>query len=251
MLAAASVTGSAGHLTAKPPLLWMIDVRQASPTACWELLDVGERLRSKSYVRDADRQTFVVTRAALRCTLARLTGIDAGALRFCLGRWGKPFLATQVGQIPLNFSVSHSGQSSVIAVSIGGRIGVDIEQCRHVANAQAIADSCLGHTVAAHLDTLEGEVRDFAFLKFWTAAEAFAKATGLGWEGYGGCIPMHASEPDLGDVQFSEAAAPGLKWSVASIDAGTNHVGALVVERAPGQLLPRPPLRPVALDLIV
>jgi len=50
-------------------------------------------------------------------------------------------------------------------------------------------------------------------------------------------------------VQFSGAAGRGLKWSVASIDAGENHVGALVIECSLDQSLPCPPLRPAALDL--
>jgi phosphopantetheinyl transferase len=229
------------------PVLWLINVRNAPVAACWDLLEPGERDRSRRYVRDADRHTFVATRAALRCALAELTGIDLRAFRFQLGRWGKPCIASPAS--PRHFSVSHSGSLSLVAVSSARRFGADIEQRRRVADWHAIAETCLGPSIAVLLDTLDDEVRDDAFQVFWTAAEAFAKATGLGWAGHGGCVPIQAMSVDLATVYFHHAAAPGCTWTAVPIDAGVDHLGTLVLECATGELLRAAALQAEIVDL--
>jgi 4'-phosphopantetheinyl transferase len=229
----------------------MLDVGRASIRNAWDMLDAEERRRSERYVMDTDRQAFVVTRAALRVALASMTGGDPKTIRFEVGRWGKPSVSAPVLRVPLNFSISHSGSLSVIAVAFGGRVGIDVEQRRRVADAPTIASGCMGQEVAALLTELDGEVQDRAFLKLWTAAESLAKATGLGWEGHGGCIPMQASNHDLADAKFAvpPASAPGHEWSIKWLDVGPHHVGALVIESAEGELIPEASLRPATLEL--
>ena len=233
------------------PFSWAVKVNEASILDAWELIDSRERTRADSYRMAADRRRFAITRAALRCALASVTGTDPQAFRFENGRWGKPHLSTPTVYASLNFSVGHSGSLSVIALSFGGRIGVDVEQRRPVSDADAIAKGCFGNAVAVHLAVLDGDVRDTAFFQFWTAAEALAKATGLGWAGHGGCIPMHTSGLEAADVKFTDPpmTAPGLKWSIMPLEVGAHHFGALVVECAADDRRASTRLRPAVLEL--
>ena len=238
MHAKAALRHVGGRVVTRAPVMWLLDVRCLSQTECWEFLSSSEQLCSKRYILDAGRRTYIVTRAALRCALSSMTGINPRQLVLEFGSWGKPFISAQVSSIPLHFSISHSDWLSVIAISYGNRVGVDIEKRRYVPEAVAIAKSCLGNTIALHLETLEHSSRDAAFLKFWTAAEAFAKATGLGWLGHGGRIALHASGPSASDLTFplSHKPAPGLAWSIQELDLGPDHVGAVVLECPPHEL---------------
>ncbi len=213
------------------PLLWSVDVRYEQASECWKLLDASERLRSGSYVVDSARHSYIVTRAALRHVLASMMGVEPGQLRFAFGRWGKPSIADQALPIPLHFSISHSGFLSVIAVCHGSRMGVDVEQRRCVPDAAEIANSCLGDDAAARLDGMEDDVRHVAFLEMWTAAEAFAKATGLGWAGHGGRILFESTGSLGADARPAggPTAALGLDWSIRQLDLGADHIGTLVL----------------------
>src|SRR5215204_2150790 len=219
--------------TATPtPMLWAVDVRRESVSECWELLSPPEQQRSTNYIIDADRRTFIVTRAALRHALACVTGSDPTLFRFEYGRWGKPFVAEPTSFIPWHFSVSHSASLSIIAVSSGARVGIDLEKCRRVPEVLAISKSCLGDGVLVVLAPLENDVRDAAFLRFWTSAEAFAKASGLGWEGHGGRISLDAGSSNGSDVTFAgyPLPSPSVEWSARQLDLGANYIGSLVFE---------------------
>ena len=239
-------------VTATPtPMLWAVDVRRELVPACWELLSPSEQLRASNYIIDADRRTFIVTRAALRLALASVTGSDPVKFRFEYGRWGKPFVSEPTSSIPLHFSVSHSGWLSIIAVANGARVGIDVEKRRYVPEMLAIAKSCLGDGVAVLLARLKNDARDAAFLRFWTAAEAFAKASGLGWEGHGGRISLYASSPNGSDVTFAgyPTSSPRFEWSTRQLDAGPNHIGTLVFECAADEFVANRILKPSNLNV--
>ena len=237
---------SCADTASRTPMMWGIDVRRESISGCWDLLHPSEQRRSTDYIIEADRRTFIVTRAALRLALSCVTGSDPVSFRFKYGPWGKPFVAEPTSSIPWHFSVSHSGSFSIIAVSHYARVGVDLEKRRRVPEALEIAKSCLGDRVPVVLARLENDARNGAFLRFWTAAEAFAKASGLGWEGHGGRISLHASSPNGSDITFASypMPSPRLEWSTMQLDLGASHIGSLVVECAADELVSKPILKP-------
>lgn len=218
------------------PFLWMVNARRAPFSACWEFLDSTERLRADNYLRDVDRRSFVVTRAALRCALSLVTRIDPKMFRLQAGRWGKLHISAPELPDPPDFSVSHSDTLSLVAISSCGRVGIDVERLRHIVGAPAIAKDVLGDRAAALLFELSDDIRDRAFLKLWTAAEAVAKATGLGWAGHDS-ISISASDSSLANTSCNSLppAAPGREWSIASLDVGPDYVGSLVMEWPAGE----------------
>jgi 4'-phosphopantetheinyl transferase len=169
--------------------------------------------------------------------------------RFQAGRWGKLRIMTPEISAPLDFSVSHSGPLSVVAISPYGRIGIDVERVRPIADAPAIANDVLGDRAVALLSDLSDGVRDRAFLKLWTAAEAVAKATGQGWAGHGS-ISTYASDSNLADTSCDSLppAAPGREWTIASLDVGPDYIGSLVMEGPAGETRRDADLRPATLN---
>ena len=227
------------------PLIWVVDTRTTSVATCWTVLDCEERRRAEQYLKDVDRRTFIVTRAALRCTLASIAGVEPATFRFGIGAWGKPFIAAPASHATLQFSVAHSGSIGLIAVAPLRRIGIDVEQRRRVDDCHPIAKEVLGDELAASLERLDENARDQAFLRCWTVGEAFAKATGLGLAGFAGALPLRARGCDGPGIRVADApkAAPGLEWSIVPLDLGADYadyIGSMIVECAPGDAMANP-----------
>jgi len=200
--------------TAEPPALWLIDLRQDEL-----LVERAAQLPAASERRRADRATpavrrqHIVSRAALRIVLARWLRCPPGALQFVADPSGKPRL---VGGAP-HFSVSHSGDWGLIAVTPLGPVGVDIELCVPISELEAIAARVFAPAAARTVMSQRGERRVQSFYRQWTRMEAQLKASG---EGLAGGLSGAAAAP-----------APG-GWTLAGIDAGHGLVGAVVVAGA-------------------
>ncbi len=115
---------------------------------------------------------------------------------------GKPLLRNDPG---LHFSISHSHDVSMIAVTRVAAIGVDIEQQRAVPNAETILRRFFTHE---EIDTiLSDDNRDLRFIEAWTRAEARVKVRGASvWE---------AATPDLRSTVRQIVAPDGFAAAVA------------------------------------
>lgn len=112
----------------------------------------------------------------LRHVLGAWTGDDPRSLRFRTGPHGKPELPG--GPV---FNLSHSGEWWLLGIADGGRLGVDVEVHRPLADLAALARSTFhpdeADEVLAHPDAA---ARERAFFRVWARKEAFIKAVGLG-----------------------------------------------------------------------
>ncbi len=87
---------------------------------------------------------------------------------------GKPYLVSEPG---IHFSLSHSGEWAVCAVS-DHPVGVDIERCEP--GRRDVASRFFHREEVRYLNTLLPSSRDDAFYKLWTLKESFVKSTGRG-----------------------------------------------------------------------
>src|SRR5919107_90219 len=133
---------------------------------------------------------------ALPYLLSRATAAPQNALVIKRGPQGKPFLASHP---EVHFSVSHSGDLYVVAITRAGPVGVDIERIREVAEAEHIARRWLHGADPAH------------FFEHWTRREAHLKAIGTGLSGL--------DEPP-----------PGPEWRVGNFVPAEGYIGAWAVE---------------------
>jgi phosphopantetheinyl transferase len=227
-----SVRRDDGGLDADEAAVFAVDIDSADPGACWPLLDPNEIARARRFVRDVDRRTFVVARAGLRNVLSSVTAIEPQRFQFGVGSWGKPFITFPQLPYDLNFSVAHSDRHALIGVARDRHIGVDLERRRHVEDWSKIAAATFGAAWADRLAALDDDRRTRLFLRCWTVAEAYAKATGLGLAGLGGVVGLEPGSDGCDDVALANdaLAQAGREWSITHLDLGAEYVASMVLE---------------------
>jgi phosphopantetheinyl transferase len=193
------------------------------------LLSRPEQARSARFLRPADRCSYIATRAALRMVLSSTVGVAPEAIKLDQNSWGKPVLAAGQACQDLDFSVSHSGNLSAIAVSGSGAIGIDIEHCRPVSRQDRIIADLLGDGAASALARLPMHRQSEAFLRLWTSAEAMMKAAGTGLAGTQGPVPLALSADGRPQV-LPDRELSGVCWALHAFDPAPGFVGSLVVE---------------------
>lgn len=153
--------------------MWWTELVGGSRTT----LSVDERERADRFHHDRDRRRFVAGRTWLREMLGSALGADPTSIRFSYGRRGKPRLAFP--PVPLEFSLSHSGEVAVLATS-GRPVGVDVELLRPGVYDGPTAETVLSVSECAAIRSSVDP--DAAFLRAWTRKEAFVKVSGDGLE---------------------------------------------------------------------
>jgi 4'-phosphopantetheinyl transferase len=183
---------------------------------------VVERLDATLPAEDRGARVPVrVARAALRVLLARELGVapaDVPISRRCehCGHpaHGRPALEGR----ELSFSLSHSRAVGLVALAPAGlRVGVDVEVVRPRPGLDALAARVLGDEEHARWNALDGEAaRLDAFLRAWTAKEAYLKALGVGIT-----------------TRLRDVPARVEGWSTVPVEVGPGCVAALAADCVP------------------
>ncbi len=132
--------------------------------------------RGPSEARPQDESLF--GRAIARRLVSTVVGTPLRDVGVVLAPSGKPAAVLPGAVAAPWFSLAHGGGYVAAAVSTCGRIGVDVEPCRPW--EPAVLERVFAHVDVERVTALEGVERDRAFVRLWTMAEAFAKATGEG-----------------------------------------------------------------------
>jgi 4'-phosphopantetheinyl transferase len=211
--------------------VWTISLVAASDRtdSLWEFLSSDERERAARFVFEKDRRRFVVGRGALRSILASYVGSSPGSLRFAYGEHGKPMLAESTEAGSLDFNASGSAELAVCAVTVGRKVGVDIE-LRRPPQDDAVVEQCLAPAECRAYGTLSAEEKPSAFYRLWTLKEAYLKATGAGLS-----RPLSGFEVTFLPGRPARLVADDLdphgaeNWTFVEFQPGPAHVGALVI----------------------
>lgn len=142
--------------------MWLVSLEDEGEI----ILSPDEELRAARFRFEADRTRWIRAHSALRSILADRTGIPAGEIRFNLGAHGKPAVTEGNG---VEFSLSHSGNWAMVAVTQGVPVGVDIERIRENVDMVPLLKR-LGET------NLSGSPAEL--YGTWTRREAMTKAAG-------------------------------------------------------------------------
>ncbi len=108
--------------------LWHVrlDVAPAELAHLTEHLSADERLRASRLHVARDRKRYVAGRGRLREALATYVDATPAEVGFAYGVHGKPRLAG-LRASRLRFSLSHTGDHALIAVTRDREVGVDLE----------------------------------------------------------------------------------------------------------------------------
>lgn len=156
--------------------LWLVDLDArdlAEPS-----LSAQEEARAAQFAFERDRGRYFAAHRALRRLLATHSGLDARALRFVAGPYGKPSLD---GAPRCRFSLADCDDVALIGIVTGDEdVGVDVERVRPVPDRFDLAASLFTPAEQAELKGVPPPRRDQAFLRGWTRKEACLKAVGTG-----------------------------------------------------------------------
>jgi 4'-phosphopantetheinyl transferase len=162
--------------------VWWAPARLADPTLA-ALLSPAERERAGRFRRVSDRDRMIAAWALARTLLGDLLGedpADVAVERHC-GRCGsrehgKPRLAD--ASTGVHFSLAHSGDHVLVAVTRAGPVGVDVEQLKPMTDYRRLHRTTLTADEAVALRAAGGRPLDF--LRTWVRKEAVTKAVGTG-----------------------------------------------------------------------
>jgi 4'-phosphopantetheinyl transferase len=139
------------------------------------ILSTDEKERADRFHRNRDRAAFIAARGILRTLLAGYLQSHPDGIQFSYSDRGKPFLADG----SLQFNVSHSGGLALYAIANNRSVGIDIESIRSI-EVEQLAQRFFSDREYQQLCKLSDEQQSEAFFTYWTAKEAYLKATGEG-----------------------------------------------------------------------
>lgn len=160
--------------------LWSVDLDATGVDSDrWlDWVDEAERRQADRFVNPRDGRRFLARRAARRAVLAAELKLPIQAVRFVAGIHGKPALAGPANV--LQFNTTHSAGRALIATSLAGPLGLDLE--RHLPLGEDLhrVSSAFNPSEQKSLAALPAELQTSAFFALWTRKEALLKAVGLG-----------------------------------------------------------------------
>ena len=176
-------------------------------------LSTEETKRAKSFVSKRDRESFVLSRGALRSVLSRYLSIPANDIELSYNRHGKPQVSDGTSPI-VEFNLSHSGDYALCALTKRTPIGIDIERVRSRNPEHYIR---LAHRFFSKSETdaikncPHNEIVPL-FFWFWTRKEAYVKQ-----HGHGLALPLNNFTVDI-DRQ-NRARLVNTPWCPSDIDS--------------------------------
>jgi 4'-phosphopantetheinyl transferase len=145
------------------------------------LLSPDEVARADRYKVPQPRCHFIVCRAVLRRLLGSCLNCHPTDVAFEYGPQGKPALQQSLPQPQrIEFSVSHSADQALIAITLGRLVGVDIERMDPKVSILKLAQRFFSPREAAELANLPERDQLAGFYRGWTCKESYLKATGFG-----------------------------------------------------------------------
>lgn len=209
------------------PLTQPAEVRQQLAA----FLDPDERDRASRFHFEKDRHHYTVGRGVLRILLGRYLGLSPAAIKFRYGQQSKPALTNDAAPFDLRFNLSHSHGEALLAFSHGRELGVDIEQIRHLNDAESIATHYFSAQDIATFLALPPEQRDEGFFNCWTRKEAYIKAIGEGLS-----HPLDTFDVSLTPGQPAQLLAvrsdPNelARWQLIDLKPVPGYAAAIIVE---------------------
>lgn len=150
------------------------DVRDPALAALANLALTDADLADERTPSASARTHFRARRALLRALVAAAMGVEPARARIAYDSDGAP----RVTDLPTFVSVSSRGPLAALAVA-SSPVGIDLEPFDAAA---AAVDAVLHPREQAMLAELAGDERARAFLRIWTAKEAYLKALGRGFK---------------------------------------------------------------------
>ncbi len=150
------------------------NITRAQQELCLRLMEPSRRAAVERISHKDVRESTINGEWLAKTMLSERSGRPVEDILLARDKDGKPYAEN----LPLHFSISHSGAFVACAVS-DTPVGLDLEEIRH-------RDITVARRICSEREMafiLGGEDPLKRFLKVWTAKEAYVKLTGIGIKG--------------------------------------------------------------------
>ncbi len=214
-----------------------LDLPQEEIEKLAKILSEDEINRANRFVFPHHRKHFIVARSTLRIILSSYVRLSPEQIQFNYSPKGKPSMAPSCNQERITFNLSHSDTLALYGIRRGHPIGVDIEYMRPMEDVDKLAQRFFSPREYGLIASLSSPDKENTFFRFWTAKEAFLKATGDGISG-----GLNQIELDLGVdglirfLRIHDDTQMVANWSLFPITIGY-YIGAVVTQGGLRQIL--------------
>ncbi len=159
-------------------IVYSFATAESFPAAdAFEIISESEKSKYERFHFAEDKLRFLKARYILRTIASSIhTNCDPKEIQISLNSFGKPYF----NNIPIHFSITHSGQVAAVAFSKHLPVGIDIEHKREVSDMNQLAQRFFADSEVNYLRQFSGEEFINNFFRIWCAKEAYIKAIGLG-----------------------------------------------------------------------
>jgi 4'-phosphopantetheinyl transferase len=193
-----------------------------------KILSLDERKRAERYKFEKHRNYFIVARSTLRKILSNYLNLEPDRIKFDYSDRGKPSLSDCHQQENLQFNLSHSQELALYAFTKNKKIGIDLEYCRPMPDAESIAKRFFSTNEYKWISSFSSNTQQEAFFRCWTAKEAYLKATGEGIAGSLEKIEIDLTGKNLFKLKESDREISN--WLLYTFIPEVNYLATVAVE---------------------
>lgn len=210
--------------------LWLIDLSHEPAASDWLQCDAQEQARAQRFYFERDARRYRAAHAAMRQLLSHELKQPAADLSWRIDAYGKPHLQGHPGW---HSNLSHSADWALLGLHHGAAIGVDLEWCKDIADAPALAAQHFTADEQAALAGADPAVRTTLFYRIWSRKEACLKAAGCGLS-TPPCSVAAGAEAQARQVAFTIPDEPGhvVNMTVQSIKLPVPAMAAVAIMQA-------------------
>ena len=183
--------GAAHHWSENPDFklepgvidIWLCQAKTVQESANYfsTILSAEEQARAQRFTFDIHRERFIISHGFKRSILASYLNIAPTRIQFQLGDKGKPsLLETGDDRQALTFNLSHTEDLTLLAITRGREVGIDVEYMNRKVDWQSISQRFFTKPEQQALFSLMKESQKAAFFQLWTRKEAYMKVLGSG-----------------------------------------------------------------------
>jgi 4'-phosphopantetheinyl transferase len=208
-----------------------LDVSQNVIADLVPILSDVETARLQRMLCEEAVRRFVVSHGALRKILGLYVDERPERIRFVTDARGKPHLASPANAPTVYFSLSHSSEFALCAVTKGRDVGVDVEQVRPISAWREIVARYFSRQEREALHAVSPDQTLEAFFQGWTRKEAYSKALGQG-------VSRHWTQFSVSLMPGAVVELPGAgtkvgndgRFTLCPLEPGAGYVAAVAAQ---------------------
>jgi 4'-phosphopantetheinyl transferase len=214
--------------------IWQTSLIRSSPEIekLASSLNIEERSRADKFKSEIHRNRFIVARGVLRQILSLYLDLNPNKIEFIYSDRGKPYLSDN--HLNLQFNLSHSEDLAVYAITQNKKIGIDVEYINSNNDYLGIARRFFSAKEVKTIEAVTKTERSQLFFQFWTAKEAYLKATG---EGLSGSLDKVEINFDQEKYIYTINSKNTPNWQLYQFNPTEKYLATVAVEIEAGKIL--------------